>query len=392
MSLCDVGLVLTDIGRKYLQLNLITDIGPIRLHKLLHHFGSLDEVMSASISQLERVNGIGSKIATSIVRGRQDDSADREIALAAEQGVRIVCIADDNYPKPLRNISDPPVCLYIRGEWQPTDCVAVAIVGTRRCSHYGQEQAIRFSELLASSGFTVVSGLARGIDGYAHQGALKAGGRTVAVLGNGLTSIYPQEHESLAEKITQSGAVISEFPLTAGPEPGNFPSRNRIIAGLSLGVIVIEAGKRSGALITARLAMEYNREVFALPGRVDRPDLTAGVNGLIRDGGAKLITCMEDVLDELGEVGQIMGREDSTSMASVPKKEGITLPQLETLAEHERAVFDAIENGAEEIDSVCSIAKLKPNLVLSSLTVLQLRGLIQRLPGNRFTKRTSKST
>lgn len=390
MSPCDVGLVITDIGRKYLQLNLITDIGPIRLHKLLDHFGSLDAVMGASISQLERVNGIGPKIATSIVRGRQDDSADREIALASEHGVRIVSIADEDYPKLLRNISDPPVCLYIKGEWQPTDCVAVAIVGTRRCSHYGQEQTLRFSELLASSGFTVVSGLARGIDGYAHQGALRAGGRTVAVLGNGLTSIYPQEHETLAEKITQSGAVISEFPLTAGPEPGNFPSRNRIIAGLSLGVIIIEAGRRSGALITARLATEYNREVFAVPGRVDRPDLTAGVNGLIRDGGAKLITCMEDVLDELGEVGQIMGREDSTSIACDAKKEMTILPQLETLVAHERTVFDAIENGAEDVDAVCSITKLKPNQVLSSLTALQLRGLIQRLPGDRLAKRKPK--
>lgn len=388
MNTRDVVLVISDIGQRYLQLHLNTEVGPVRLRNLLDYFGSLDAVLDASLAELERVKGIGSKIAQLIMRSRQDDSADQEIALAAELGVRIVSIADEDYPQPLRNIPDPPVCLYIRGEWKKTDSVAVAVVGTRRCSHYGREQAIRFGELLASAGFTVVSGLARGIDGYSHEGALQAGGRTVAVLGNGLASIYPQEHQPLAKKVIQSGAIISEFPLTTGPEPGNFPGRNRIIAGLSLGVIVIEAGKRSGALITARLASEYNREVFAMPGRVDRPDLTAGVNGLIRDGGAKLITCLEDVLDELGEVGQIMRRDGPDSTEASHKKEVPIKPQLNTLTSPERAVYDAVDSGAENVDDVCSITKMDVGPVFSALTVLQLRGLIQRLPGDRFVRRT----
>jgi len=242
---------------------------------------------------------------------------------------------------------------------------------------------MRFGEQLGAAGFTVVSGLARGIDGCAHRGALQGGGRTIAVLGNGLSEIYPAEHESLARDIEKAGAVVSELPIDVGPDAKNFPGRNRIITGLSLGVLVIEAGKTSGALITARLALDYNREVFALPGRIDRPELTAGVNAMIRDGHAKLVTCLDDILDELAEVGQVMKRnaDASASDRAAHATERISAYRL---AEHEQTVLDAIRVGAENADAICAATPLDTGRVMSTLTTLELRGLVTRLPGNRF--------
>lgn len=389
MTTGDLDVAISDVARRYLKLHLTGEVGPIRLRKLINHFGSLDAVLSASMGELQRVAGIGPRIAESIFRSRSDDSVDREIERAAACGVRIICFEDDDYPRSLRNIPDPPICLYFRGRIEPTDCVAIAIVGTRRCSHYGREQAIRFGQMLGGAGLTVVSGLARGIDSHAHRGALQGGGRTIAVLGNGLASIYPSEHQPLAEEVIAAGAVISEFPIDSQPVPENFPRRNRIITGLSLGVLVIEAGKRSGALITARLAAEYNREVFALPGRVDRPELTAGVHGMIRDGQAKLVTCLEDVLDELGQVGEIMGREVQTSVAPDGTGSGDATAAMPKLTAHEQSVLNAVVDDAEDADAIASKTGLDPARVMSTLTSLQLKGLIRQLPGHRFVSRSS---
>jgi DNA processing protein len=369
--------VVSDTAREYLRLHLTTDIGPVRLRNLVQHFGSVDAVRSASMAQLQRVTGVGPKIAEAILRARDDAPVDQEVARAAECGVRILCAEDDEYPRGLLHIPDPPVCLYLRGRITPADALGIAIVGTRRCSHYGQEQAVRFGEILAGAGFTVVSGLARGVDSHAHRGALHANGRTIAVLGNGLSSIYPPEHASLADEIAASGAVVTELPVDVGPDAGHFPRRNRIIAGLSLGVIVIEAGQRSGALITARVANEYNREVFAVPGRVDRPDLTAGVNGLIRDGAAKLITCLEDVLDELGDVGRALAGTGNEPAAGGP----VVSPNL---SPQQTAVLQAVSDGAEDIERITETAQMDAAQVLPTLTMLELRGLIRRLPGDRF--------
>ena len=392
MTLSNTDAVVSDIARPYLKLQLTADVGPIRLRNLIAHFGSAEAVLGASIRELERVEGIGPRIAESIFQSRGDDSVDHEIERAAADGLRIICMEDTDYPQPLRNIPDPPICLYIRGRIESTDAVAVAVVGTRRCSHYGREQAVRFGEMLGGAGFTVLSGLARGIDGEAHHGALQAGGRTMAVLGNGLPTIYPREHASLAERIATAGAVLSEFPVDAQPVPENFPRRNRIIAGLSLGVIVIEAGKASGALITARLANEYNREVFAVPGRVDRPELTAGVHSLIRDGQAKLITCLEDVLDELGDVGQIMGR---VAAGSEDTNEGAldsdSSPVLK-LTKEERTVWDAITDGLEDPEVIASAVGFDIARVATTLTSLQLKTLVRQLPGPRFVRRTPQGT
>ncbi len=349
------------------------------------------------MAQLGRIEGIGRQVAEAVFRSRaQTDLVEREIERAGQCGLRILSLEDAAYPKPLLNIPDPPTCLYVRGNLEPADSVAVAIVGTRRCSHYGREQAVRFAELLARAGFTIVSGLARGIDSLAHRGALRGGGRTIAVLGNGLSSVYPPEHEALAAEVAQSGAVVSELPVDTGPEAKNFPGRNRIITGLSLGVIIIEAGKRSGALISARLASEYNREVFALPGNVDRPEVTAGTNGLIRDGSAKLVTCLEDVLDELADVGEIMRPERAAPGASSPTQlsqgdspETRVPNGLERLSDDQRAVFDAVVRESGNLDAIVETTRLDASCVMSALTTLELTGLIKRLPGNRFVPRTA---
>jgi DNA processing protein len=375
--------VISKVGRSYLRLQRVPDVGPIRARNLVAHFGSVEAIWSASMAELQHVEGIGPHVAESVFRSRDDKGVEEEIAKALDCELRILCPEDGEYPKPLLHIPDPPICLYVRGTLQPADSVAVAIVGTRRCSHYGREQALRFGETLAGAGFTVVSGLARGIDGEAHRGALRAKGRTIAVLGNGLGSIYPREHEELAEEIAASGAIVSELEVDLGPDFKNFPPRNRIIAGLSLGVIVIEAGDKSGALITARLASEYNREVFAVPGNVDRPAQTAGSNALIRDGQAKLITCLEDVLNELGEVGKTLRPDSSPLPTDAP------LFATANLAQHERSILEAVSSGIEEVGGICASTRLDAGSVTSTLTSLQLRGLIRQLPGNRFVCRAN---
>lgn len=410
--------VVSDAGRSFLRLALLPDVGPIRARNLIEHFGGIDAIFGASISDLQRVEQIGPRTAESIFRARRDvDAVDREIAAAVRHGVRILCPLDTDFPRPLLNMPDPPICVYIRGTVEPADAVAVAIVGTRRCSHYGHEQAERFAEALAGAGFTVVSGMARGIDGCAHEAALRAGGRTLAVLGNGLAYIYPPEHDGLARRIENAGALVSELPVEASPEAKNFPMRNRLIAGLTLGVIVIEAGKKSGALITARHACEYNREVFALPGRIDRPEVSAGVNGLIRDGGAKLITCLDDVLDELKEVGRIMRRSletapndgaiPSDSVRNSTKDHASNEGSAERAAVHacatsgqgtptaaegnakapgdaDDAMLSAMRDGAETVDAIAESARRGIGEVLGALTRLELAGRIKRLPGDRF--------
>jgi DNA processing protein len=387
--------VLSEIGRQYLRLHATADIGPIRFRRLLGHFGSIDAVLGASSAELQRVEGIGPQLAARIRAARSNDEwLDHEAGLAGANGVRIICQAEADYPAPLLHTPDPPICLYVRGRWEPADSLALAIVGTRRASHYGREQAIRFAQLLGRAGFTIVSGMARGIDGHAHRGALDAGARTLAVLGNGLSHIYPPEHESLAAEIERNGAVFSELPMETAPEAGNFPRRNRIIAGLCLGTIVVEAGKNSGALISARLAADYGREVFAVPGRIDHPDTTAGVNALIRDGRAKLVTSLDDILDELGDVGRIMRSrpapvssvKQTVSEATTGANDAAPNPvvPVDRLTSLERAVYDAVSRGAEDSDAIGAETQVDVGKVTAALTALELKGFVRRLPGNRF--------
>ncbi len=372
------------VAAQYLALNMAPDVGPITVRRLIEHFSDLEGVFSASTTELAQVEGVGPQRAKAIRRARDNPDLAEELARAADEGVRILCTQDDEYPAPLRHIPDPPICLYVRGTLEPTDAVAIAIVGARRCTYYGMEQARRFGSALAGAGFTVVSGLARGVDGYAHEGALAAGGRTFAVLGNGLTRIYPPEHADLGERVAHHGALIGELPMDAAPEAKNFPPRNRIIIGLCLGVLVIEAGRRSGALITARLATEYNREVCAVPGRVDS-DASAGTNAMIRDGQAKLVTCLEDVLDELGDVGRIMLPEDTDANRGESATEGAAAPPL---TQEERQVLDALSQEPTGPDYICEGSGLAVSKVVAVLTALQMKGLVRQLPGTRYVRRS----
>ena len=378
------GPVISEVAAQYLRLHLADAIGPVLLGRLIKRFETIENVLSASMAELSQVEGIGERRSRAVFESRDDGEVEREIERVSRTGARIICWEDKDYPPQLRHCDDPPICLYVRGRLQPEDAVALAIVGSRKCTRYGYDQARRFAGLLAGAGFTVVSGLARGIDSYAHEGALCAGGRTVAVLGSGVDVIYPAEHVDLADRVMQSGAVISEDPMGSPPMADSFPRRNRIIAGMCLGVIVVEAGKRSGALITARLAGEYNREVFAVPGRVDTPT-AAGTNDLIRKGAAKLVASLEDVLDELGDVGRVMARSANEEGAdSPPAEDSATFAALDS---NERVILSCLGTEEVPIDRIATETALSAARVTACLTTLQLKGLVVALPGNRFVRR-----
>lgn len=378
---------ITAAGRTCLRWALTDGVGPLIFSRLLIQFGDAERALGVSAQALCEVKGVGRDTADKIARARDSAPVDAEIEAAEQHGVRIIARGDSDYPEGLRRIPDAPIVLYVKGELRPTDAVAVAVVGSRRCTIYGSEQARRFGELLAGAGFTVVSGLARGIDAFAHHGAVEAGGRSLAVMGRGLTEIYPPENQALAEKLLEHGAWISELPMCADVHGGSFPVRNRIIAGLSLGTLVVEAAQRSGALITARWANEYNREVFAIPGRVQDP-MSGGTNALIRDGAAKLTTCLEDILDELGEVGRTIGagRSDAAAQRPAGAADEASAPTGPLTAAEQR-VYAVTTNEPVLADAILRAAELPPGEVLSALTALELKGLIRRLPGNLVARR-----
>ncbi len=373
---------------EHLRWSLVEQVGPMTFARLIERFGSAQAALGAGVLQLQAVRGIGPDTAETIARSRDQVDVAAEVALAARHNVRIICREDEEYPKPLRHIPDPPICLYVRGRIEPADAVAIAIVGARRSTHYGREQAYRFGYQLAQRGMTIISGLARGVDGESHKGALAAGGRTLAVLGNGLATVYPPEHAELADKIAANGAVISELPMTTSPDSSNFLPRNRLIAGLSLGVLVVEAARRSGALSTAARASDYDREVFAIPGRVDS-DYSVGTNALIRDQHAKLVTCADDILDELGEVGEALQRLEGGG-------DGDEEPNLfkaqPALSDHERAVSEQLSHEERSVDQLAAATGLAESRVTSTLIMLQLKGLARQLPGNLFVRPSRSST
>ncbi|MBN1347584.1 MAG: DNA-processing protein DprA [Phycisphaerae bacterium] len=373
---------ISQTARVYLRLHLADGVGPITLSKLIERIGSVEEVLSTSADALRRVDGVGPKIAEAIRHAARSDEPEREIDLAAKHGVRIVCPQDEEYPPLLKHIPDAPVCLYVKGRLQKQDGVSLAIVGSRRPTYHGQEHAGHYAGSLASLGMTIISGLAYGVDASAHQGALASGGRTVAVLGNGLSDIYPPRHRELAEAIAASGAVVSELPMATAPEAGNFPRRNRIIAGMSLGTLVVEGSERSGAMITARHANDYNREVFALPGQCDAP-MSRGPNILIREGMGRLVMCTADILDDLGEVGRILsGEEPRKGVPDTPDQDA----PLPALTDRERKAFDALSDEPLPIEMIVDASGLSAAEVAASLTTLQLKRRVRRLPGNVFVR------
>lgn len=359
-----------------LRLALIPGVGPVIRQALLERFGSAEAVLAAAPSRLREVAGVGTTLARKIVAASELVDAERELCVCREHGVTILADTDTAYPRLLREIHNPPGILFVDGELKPEDALAVAIVGTRHATSYGRQQAERLAAGLARAGLTIVSGLARGIDGAAHRAALQAGGRTLAVLGSGVLNIYPPEHKGLAGEVRARGALISENPPMSEPVSGAFPQRNRLISGLSLGVIVIEAAERSGALITARHAMEQGREVFAVPGRVDSRT-SRGCHRLIRDG-AKLVECVEDVLDEFGPLVEAAPRPDGTVMHH---------PAELQLNELELQVLNAITSDAISIDRVVEASGLPVQRVLATVSVLEMRSLIRRVSGNSVMRR-----
>jgi DNA processing protein len=353
-----------------LRLALVPGIGPKTQRALLGAFGSPAEVLAAGSAALQQVDGIGPKLARAIVEARDSEEALREFEACARAGVTLVRHGTPAYPRPLAEIPDPPLILYTRGTLAARDELAVAIVGSRRCTLYGKQQAERLARALAQAGMTIVSGLARGIDGAAHRGAMEGGGRTIAVLATGLAKIYPPEHEPLADEVAAHGALVTESPLFREALPGLFPQRNRIISGLSTGVIIVEASRNSGALHTARHAMEQGREVFAVPGRIDSL-ASEGCHDLIRDG-ATLLRSVDDVLEGLGPLVRPVSSETNGQVLS---------PRELALNDQEREILNHVTLDPRPIDEVLRAAGLESARVLSTLTVLEVKRMIRRLPG-----------
>jgi DNA processing protein len=357
------------------SLNMIADIGSIRLKKLLEFFDNPENILKASVERLIRISGIGEKIAEKIVSINKGEDLTKELDLVKKLGLKIMTFEDEDYPENLKNIPDPPIILYVKGELKPEDKFALGIVGSRRASFYGLNNAQKFAGYLSAKGFTIISGMAYGIDTYAHRGALKQGGRTVAVMGSGFKHIYPEENRGLAEEISRFGAVISEFPLDTEPLKQNFPRRNRVISGLSLGVLVAEAAKNSGALITADFALEQGREVFALPGKVDSLN-SFGTNELIKQG-AKLVSCVDDILTELNL--------DVDAQPQIKENKNRDRQPLD-LSVEECVLYDSITTEPLCLDELLEKTQIANSRALELLLRLQLKKLIRQLPGQQFAR------
>ena len=336
------------------RLSLVSGVGPLLRKALLERFNTPGAVLAAAKDELQCVDGIGPTVAGRIVAARDEIDAEAELQLAADHGIDVLIESDAGYPRPLLQIHDPPGVLFRRGRVTPQDELAVAIVGTRHATRYGLCQAERLAGSLARAGFTVVSGLARGIDAAAHRGALDAGGRTIAVLASGILNIYPPEHVKLADEVSESGYLLSEAPPRMVPLSGAFPQRNRVISGLCVGTIVVEAPARSGALITARHAYEQGREVFAVPGQVDSR-MSRGCHALIKDG-AKLVETIDDVLAELGPLAESIERNDGSMLQT---------PAELRLNEIEQKILARIDGAPTSIESIAVACDMPIHRVLS---------------------------
>ncbi|MDQ3313706.1 MAG: DNA-processing protein DprA [Verrucomicrobiota bacterium] len=357
-----------------IALNMLPMIGPVRLRKLLQVFDSPEHILSARGAALRAVDGIGSDVADQIIGWENLVDLPAELARIRNFGAQVITAASLTYPRQLREIHAPPIVLYVWGELTERDQHAIGVIGARRTTHYGSESAKKLSYQLAYAGLTVISGLARGIDTAAHQGALAAKGRTIAIIGSGLSHLYPPENAALAEKIASgNGAVVSEFSMEIEPDRQTFPMRNRIISGWSHGILVVEAGLNSGALITAAQALEQGRSVYAVPGHINAPS-AQGSNRLIQQG-AKLVMEASDILDDLS----ILLPEAKPTPAAAERP-------LPTLTEEERRVYDAIEATETSIDDIAAKSNLPSGNVSSTLLRLELKRLVKQLPGKYFVK------
>lgn len=363
----------------FLALNLLPKIGPIRVRRLLERFSLPEQILAASKADLSAVPGIGKEMAAQIADWENHIDLAEEKRRIADHGISLLTMDDDDYPPALREIYDPPFLLYMRGRIEKRDTAAVGVVGSRRTTHYGKEQAKKLSFQLARAGFCVISGLARGIDTAAHEAALAAGGRTIAVLGSGIGNIYPPENKALADKIAENGAVLSEFPVLYVPDKQSFPLRNRIVAGMSQGLLVVEAPARSGSLITANQALEQGRTVFAVPGPIDRPT-SEGCNRLIRSG-ATLVCSANDVIDDLGAGLNGLPLEfESEQESKEPVQRSVELSQIE------RKILACLDGGELTIDSLAEASGLPVVAVSTALFQLEMKRVVKQLPGKYFAK------
>ncbi|MGA1794711.1 MAG: DNA-processing protein DprA [bacterium] len=356
-----------------MALNLIPGMNISVVRRLCQVFGSVDMVLKASAEQLSKVEGVTPELAKNMSSFHAEKALKKEKGLMAQHKVDFLTIEDPGYPESLSQIFDPPLVLYIKGRIIPDDKMSVAIVGSRRPTIYGKTVAEDFAERLACRGITIVSGLARGIDTKAHRGALKGGGRTIAVLGSGMDRVYPRENKPLVGAVVENGAVVSEFPMGTAPLKQNFPMRNRIISGLALGTMVVEAGDVSGALITARLALEQGRDVFAVPGPVNSP-LSKGTNGLIKQG-ARLADDVEDIFEELGpHLGPLMTREAPPVRRRSVHSDG------------DDPVLSVLTGTPQHIDALVEKTGLTARQLGSRLVHLEMKGMVTKLPGNMYVR------
>ncbi len=354
----------------FIALNMVPHLGPVRLRRLLDIFDSPERVLSARRNELQNVDGLSQALIDSLASWETVVDLSQELTRIREFGATVLSLEDSDYPALLREIHDPPTILYVWGKIEPRDNHAIGVVGSRRTSHYGLECAKKISYQIAYAGLTVVSGLARGIDTASHQGALAAKGRTVAVLGTGLHHLYPAENRALAEKIASTGAVVSEFPMDTTPDRQTFPMRNRIISGWGLGLLVVEAGVNSGALISASQAADQGRNLYAIPGPIDRPT-SQGANRLIQQG-AKLVMSVDDILED---VQTLFPKAPELLPSKPPDIEGDLL-----------TVYEAITSRETSIDEIIARSGIGAGPATVALLQLEMRHLVKQLPGKYFVK------
>lgn len=365
---------MTDDLRNMIALHLVPGIGPRLTAALLQRFGSAAAVLRASAEQLREVPHIGAKLAGDLRQAMRSVAVDEEMERIARHEVRLLALGTPEYPKSLAEISDSPNLLYLKGTLEERDAKAVAIVGSRQCTAYGRRVAERLSAGLAQKGYTIISGLARGIDGCAHRGALQAGGRTIAVLAGGLSRIYPPEHVELAREVWASGGLLTESAMAMQPMAAMFPARNRLISGLSRAVMVVEAAEQSGALITARHAAEQGRPVFAVPGPIDSV-ASAGSHRLLRDG-AILIRSVDDVLEELEG---IKGPKSGSAVEKTPAPPGLT--------EVQQRIWNLLADQPRHVDELVRQLGAPVAEVTGALMMLEMKRALRRLPGNMYERR-----
>jgi DNA processing protein len=356
-----------DRAKYWVGFHHVPFIGPVRIRRLIDHFGDLEQAWIAEPVDLQGV--LDERAIQSLEKVKRELALDREMEKIERLGITVHTIQDDDYPRLLREIPAPPPVLFVKGALTDADKIAIAIVGTRRATSYGREMARRIASELAGAGVTIVSGLARGIDAVGHQAALEAGGRTIAIMASGVNIIYPPEHRELAARIAEQGALVSDYPPDRKPDAVNFPARNRIISGISLGTLVVEAPARSGALITCDFAADQGREVFVVPGSA-LSSASEGTNRLLRDG-ARAVMCAGDILDDLD-----LGR----------RREQVAVQQAFPMSEAERRIMSLLTTEPQHIDELITAANLSISEGAALLTQMELQGFVRNLGAQHYAR------